>query len=151
MIRTALPEEMDTVRTLFKEYEQFLDFDLCFQSFQDELDDLPGKYASPTGALLVALDGEAIVGCGAMRPLQNQTCEMKRLYLRKDGRGKGLGKKLCLELISRAKKAGYRSMKLDTVKKLQKAIELYRELGFVECEKYCENPQEDVLYMELAL
>lgn len=142
---------MPVIRALFKEYEEFLDFDLCFQSFQEELDTLPGKYSPPEGALLVAFLDEQIVGCIAMRPLSAGVCEMKRLYLRPAGRGHGLGRSLCEEIIKCARANGYQKMKLDTVAKLKAAIALYRDLGFVDCEKYCENPQPDVVYMELVL
>ncbi|HIB66732.1 MAG TPA: GNAT family N-acetyltransferase [Phycisphaerales bacterium] len=151
MIRAASQDELDIVRQLFREYQEFLGFDLCFQDFQRELDELPGKYAPPQGALLVAFKEQTIVGCIALRPLQNGECEMKRLYLRPEGRGLGLGRRLCLEILRLAAEAGYHTMKLDTVTKLEKAIEIYRDLGFVECPRYCENPQPDVLFMEKRL
>lgn len=142
---------MDVVRELFREYQDFLDFDLCFQSFEKELADLPGKYQDPAGALLVAEHDGQVVGCVALRPLDEATCEMKRLYLRPDARKLGLGRKLCEDVIGRARMLGYQSMKLDTVSKLRKAIALYQEFGFKPCEKYCENPRPDVLYLELKL
>lgn len=151
MIRPARDNELDIVRDLFCEYQRFLGFDLCFQGFEEELRELPGCYASPTGTILVAEIQGNVVGCIALRPLGGQDCEMKRLYVRPEGRSHGLGRKLCLALLQTAREMGYRRMKLDTVSKLQTAIALYRQLGFRECEKYCENPQPDVLYFELDL
>lgn len=151
MIWEPAADELDAVRELFREYSEFLDFDLCFQGFEQELADLPGLYAPPRGCLLLAGAPGAPVGCVGMRPLDATTCEMKRLYVRPQGRSRGLGRRLCQEVIARARQAGYRSMKLDTVGKLETAIGLYRELGFVACERYCENPQPDVQFFELDL
>ena len=142
---------MELVRELFREYQNFLNFDLCFQSFESELAGLPGDYAPPSGALLLAESEQQVVGCVALRALDEKTCEMKRLYVRPQGRGLGRGRKLCEVVIERARDIGYQSMKLDTVSKLQKAIALYREFGFQECDAYCHNPQPDVLYLELKL
>ena len=142
---------MPLVRELFEEYERFLGFDLCFQNFQAELDALPGAYGAPSGALLLAREEEQTLGCVGLRALESGVCEMKRLYLRPQARGKGLGLALCRSVIVRARTLGYNQMKLDTVSKLEKAIELYRSLGFTECTAYCHNPQPDVQYFELQL
>lgn len=139
------------MQELFREYEKFLGFDLCFQNFESELASLPGDYAPPRGALLVAREAEQLLGCVALRALEHEICEMKRLYLRPEARGKGLGVELCQEIIDRARSLGYSAMRLDTVKKLDKAIELYLSLGFEPCEPYCHNPQADVEYFELKL
>lgn len=147
----ARPGEMSLVRELFKEYERFLGFDLCFQNFQAELDSLPGDYGPPTGALFLAQEKEQTLGCVGLRALEPNVCEMKRLYLRPEARGKGLGLALCQAVIERARTLGYNQMKLDTVSKLEKAIELYRSLGFTECTAYCHNPRPDVQYFELQL
>ena len=150
-ITEARPDEMALVRDLFEEYEQFLGFDLCFQNFQAELDSLPGAYGPPTGALLLAREKEQVIGCVGLRAIEPGVCEMKRLYLRSEARGKGLGMALCQAVIERARSLGYNRMKLDTVSKLEKAIELYRSLGFQECTAYCHNPRPDVQYFELKL
>lgn len=153
MIRQAgSPAELAQIRDLFLEYAQSLGFSLCFQNFDKELENLPGDYALPNGRLLLAeYDGE-LAGCGALRRLDQGTCEMKRLYLRPRFRGKGLGRALAEKLITEARAIGYRRMRLDTVEPVMKAaVAMYREMGFREIEPYCENPIAGALYMELAL
>jgi GNAT superfamily N-acetyltransferase len=147
----ARQEDMHLIRELFQEYEEFLGFDLCFQDFQQELASLPGAYGPPSGTLLLAREGEGVLGCVALRAIEPDVCEMKRLYLRPAARGKGTGLALCRDVIDRARKLGYKSMKLDTVSKLSKAIDLYRTLGFKTCPAYCHNPHPDVEYFELQL
>ena len=151
MITEARGADMDLIRELFREYEEFLGFDLCFQDFQQELAALPGAYGPPTGTLLLAREEGQVLGCVALRAIEPDICEMKRLYLRPTARGKGLGIALCQAVIERARTLGYKSMKLDTVSKLEKAIELYRTLGFEACPAYCHNPHPDVEYFELQL
>lgn len=143
--------EIEEVRSLFREYEAFLDVDLCFQSFEEELASLPGKYSRPSGDLFIALDGEKIVGCVAVRKLADGECEMKRLFVRPEARGKGLGRKLAHEIIKTARELGYSLMRLDTLDKLPKAMHLYEALGFRRTEPYYENPLPGVVYWELAL
>jgi putative acetyltransferase len=144
-------EDMNLIKELFREYEEYLGFDLCFQDFEKELASLPGAYGPPRGALLLAKAEGQVQGCIALRAIDHDTCEMKRLYLRSDARGKGVGYALCLAVIDRARALEFKSMKLDTVSKLQKAIELYRSIGFQPCAAYCHNPQPDVEYFELQL
>src|SRR5208282_3040428 len=131
---------------------QSLGFSLCFQNFDKELESLPGDYALPHGRLLLAeYDGE-LAGCGALRRLDREACEMKRLYLRPKFRGKGLGRALAEKLITEARGIGYRRMRLDTVEPVMKtAVAMYREMGFREIEPYCKNPIAGALYMELLL
>mgnify|MGYP001414941143 FL=1 len=114
---------------LFSEYAELLDFDLCFQDFEAELESLPGEYASPAGALLLALDGEEPVGCAALRKIDEETCEMKRLFVRPSYRGRGIGRSLAELVIDIARDLGYRTMKLDTVQDMTEANTLYRSLG----------------------
>ena len=136
---------------LFREYERLLQVDLCFQQFEAELASLPGKYAPPHGALLMAVvDGQA-AGCVAMRPLVDETCEMKRLYVRPAFLGRGIGRKLALTVIDQAKIAGYARMCLDTLETLKPALALYNHLGFVERSAYYENPLPGVVYLERNL
>lgn len=140
------------VRELFLEYAQSLGFSLCFQSFDRELAELPGDYAPPQGRLLLAeWDGEA-AGCVALHPLDSQTCEMKRLYLRPPYRGKGLGRTLVQRVIDAARAIGYLRMRLDTVEPLMKdAVALYRRFGFRDIPPYRENPIPGAMYLELEL
>ena len=141
------------VRDLFREYETWLDFDLCFQSFEEELESLPGRYVPPLGAMLLALDDVDPAGCVAMAPLgdDGSVCEMKRLWLREPYRAVGLGRRLAEAIMRKASDAGYRYMRLDTLPKLEAAIALYRKLGFEPCEAYYHNPLPGVLYLQARL
>src|SRR5512143_807343 len=143
--------QLRDARALFLEYAASLDFDLRFQDFHREVAGLPGEYAPPRGLLLlVQADGQA-AGCIALRPIDEMTCEMKRLYVRPAYRGRGFGRLLCEALISQAQGLGYTRMKLDTVPQMAAAIALYRELGFVPTEPYRYNPLPGALFMELVL
>lgn len=139
-------------RELFLEYARSLGFSLCFQSFDQELAALPGKYAPPQGRLLLAECDSQVAGCVALRKLDDHSCEMKRLFVRPQYRGKGLGRMLVHRLISDARQIGYTHMRLDTVEPVMKdAVAMYRQVGFVEIAPYCENPMAGTLYMELQL
>ena len=153
LIEASSTAEIAAVRVLFTEYGASLGFSLCFQNFEDELASLPGKYAPPQGRLLLARasSGE-FLGCVALRPLDDKTCEMKRLYTRPAARGAGVGKALVDAIIAAAREIGYTRMRLDTVAgKMDAAIALYRQYGFYETASYCENPIPGALYMELKL
>ena len=143
--------ELDEVSALFREYEAFLGVDLCFQHFEQELAGLPGKYAPPSGALLLARVGEKVAGCVAMRDLGDGACEMKRLYIRPDFRGLGLGRLLAEAIVAEAGAAGYLRMKLDTFEFLEGAIHIYQCMGFKRTGSYYENPHEEVQYWELEI
>ena len=127
------PAQIAQIRELFLEYAQSLGFSLCFQGFDQELAGLPGDYAPPYGRLLLAEYQTEPAGCVALHKLDDETCEMKRLYLRPKFRGKGLGRALAQAVIAEACRIGYRRMRLDTVEPVMKgAVALYRELGFKE-------------------
>ena len=144
--------DLDTARGLFQEYADSVGFDLCFQGFAEELATLPGKYAPPGGCLLLAhIDGKA-AGCIALRPVGNAACEMKRLYVRPEFRSTGLGRVLAGRVIEEARARGYERMRLDTVAPvMERAVALYRKLGFREIAPYVDNPLPGVLFMELHL
>jgi putative acetyltransferase len=143
--------DLRAVRSLFEEYADWIGVDLSFQDFAPELAGLPGEYVPPCGALMLArCDGE-IAGCVALRPLERDRCEMKRLFVRDRFRRSGAGKQLALAIIERARQAGYASMRLDTLPTMKSAIRLYRSLGFREIPPYRYNPVEGTLYFELQL
>jgi ribosomal protein S18 acetylase RimI-like enzyme len=139
----AFPADAELVRALFREYAEELGVDLCFQGFEEELASLPGKYGPPSGALLLAEDQ----GCVALRDVGGGVCEMKRLYVRPSERGLGVGRKLAVAILARGAKLGYHEMVLDTLDHLTAAIQLYRELGFIERDPYYVNPLPAVVYM----
>jgi putative acetyltransferase len=154
----ASPHDLETVKDLFREYFAWIDrelkFDMGYQKVESELLALPGSFAPPAGCLLIAaMEGQA-AGCIALRPLEETVCEMKRMYVRPQFRGKGLGKALCERLIIEAKTKGYRLMRLDTEMSLAAAIHLYLSLGFKVTQAYYAVPPENLkrsIFMELPL
>jgi putative acetyltransferase len=151
-IRWAMiPVDLIAVRSLFQEYADSLDFELDFQDFRQELETLPGKYAPPLGSILVAKENGETVGCVAVRPLGEEICEMKRLYVKPAHRGKKVGQELAFAIIEEAKRLGYRAMRLDTVVAMKEASALYRALGFQPIDAYCYNPLPGAMYFELKL
>lgn len=139
-------------RDLFREYESSMELDLCFQGFEEELRDLPGKYAMPDGRLLLAYQDERVAGCVVLRKLNDGVCEMKRLFVRDEFRGQKIGISLIERLIAEAREIGYEKMRLDThPPKMGKAVRLYESLGFSPISPYYNNPNDNVLFMELAL
>jgi GNAT superfamily N-acetyltransferase len=152
LLEAHTPEDLETVRTLFREYERFLNVDLCFQGFAEELATLPGRYAPPQGRLVLAWEGEQAAGCVAVRPLHEEgVCEMKRLFVRPAYRGQGLGRRLARRIIQEAITVGYTVMRLDTLDTLERAMQIYENLGFQRCAPYYANPLPGVAYWERAL
>jgi ribosomal protein S18 acetylase RimI-like enzyme len=152
IIQARTPEQIDEARRIFREYETWLDLDLCFQNFEDELRTLPGKYAPPDGRLFLAYFDAQLAGCIAMRKLADNVCEMKRLFVRGEFRGRNIGPMLIEKLLLEARQARYEKMRLDTFPpKMKKAVELYKLHGFYEIPPYYDNPHEGVLYLEKDL
>ena len=152
LIQAESADEIDRARELFKEYAAGLGIDLCFQHFDKELALLPGDYVPPTGRLFLAMEEDAAVGCVALRGMADGICEMKRLYVRPEFRGTGLGRTLAQKIIQAAREIGYDRMRLDTLPgKMDRAIAMYRSLGFKYIEPYYVNPVESAKFMELSL
>ena len=156
LIRDAATSDIAMVRRLFEAYAASLDVDLCFQGFAGELAGLPGDYAPPRGALLVAMQDRETVGCVALRPLASDdddamVGEVKRLYVVPQARGAHAGLALMQALLERARAVGYDALKLDTLATMTSARTLYASLGFRECAAYYRNPLPDVTYMSLRL
>ncbi len=145
-------DDIAAARTLFREYEAWLGLDLCFQGFEDELRNLPGKYAEPDGRLFLAYQDEQLTGCIALRPLDVGICEMKRLFVRDEFRGQQIGVHLIERLIADAREIGYHKMRLDTFPpKMGKAVRLYESHGFSPIPPFYDNPHDGVLFMETIL
>lgn len=143
--------QLNDVRVLFREYADSLGNHLCFQEFEQELTSLPGAYAPPAGRLLVAVADTQLAGCVALRRIDDQVCEMKRLYVRPTYRGGGLGRRLAEAAITSACEVGYIKMRLDTLPSMEAAFKLYHSLGFAEIPSYRFDPVEGVKYLELDL
>ena len=170
ILDASVPERVDQARNLFVEYAASLGLSLCFQNFEQELAELPGAYAPPGGALLMAVENGEPLACVALRPLDGPlctaegedqagyaglepgaVCEMKRLYVRPQARGRGLGRAMAEAVIEEARGRGYRLMRLDTLPSMRRAIALYERLGFRDIPGYCVNPHEGARFLELAL
>ena len=151
LVQVETPQQIEEVRRLLREYEASLNVSLCFQGFEKELAELPGEYAPPRGRLLLACDGGQPAGCVALRELDEETCEMKRLYLRPEFRGQGAGRRLARSVIQEARTLGYKRMRLDTLAAMREAKALYESLGFKRIEPYYQNPLPGTEFMELEL
>jgi putative acetyltransferase len=145
------PRLLRTIHELFLEYSESLRVDLCFQGFAEELATLPGDYARPAGRLLLIFEEREAAGCGALRRLDDEVCEMKRLYVRPAFRGKGAGRELIDVLINSAREIGYQRMRLDTLPSMTSAMAVYRSLGFKAIAPYRVNPIPGASFLELDL
>src|SRR5215469_14829843 len=143
--------DLDDVRALFDEYAASLTFDLGFQEFERELAELPGAYAPPRGVLLIARTRGQATGCVGLRPLDDETCELKRLYVRPALRSAGTGRALTERALDEARRLGYRRIRLDTVPGMERAQSLYARLGFREAAPYVVNPIAGARFLELEL
>ena len=151
LIRAESPRDIACVKALFLDYARSLDFSLCFQGFDEEMAGFPGRYAPPAGSLLLAsLDGAA-AGAVGLRALEDGACEMKRLYVQPEFRGRDLGRELVFAVLEEGRRLGYRVMRLDTLPSMAEAIALYRDAGFTEIEPYTHNPLPGVTYFERPL
>ena len=144
--------DIDDAGMLFREYETWLGLDLCFQGFEEELAGLPGRYSPPDGRLFLASVTGELAGCIALRRLDEEICEMKRLFVPNNYRGLGLGITLIEKLIDEARSIGYAKIRLDTFPpKMVKAVRLYESYGFHQIAPYYDNPHDGVLFIELIL
>jgi putative acetyltransferase len=152
LILATSESDIKEARTLLQEYAAWLGISLCFQNFDRELASLPGEYAPPDGRLLLAFEDDELAGCIALRKIRATTCEMKRLFLRPEFRGRGLGRVLVERIIEEARQIGYTQMCLDTLPgRMDQAIALYKSIGFKEIEPYYNNPVAGATFMELRL
>lgn len=144
-------DHLNEVRNLISEYSERLGRDLSFQNIDEELADPAKKYTAPEGELLVVTENDKVLGMVAYHRHSDERCEMKRLYVRPETRGRHAGEMLVREIIKHARAAGYKEMVLDTIEPLKAAIALYKKNGFEECEGYYDNPMDDVVYMKKIL
>jgi len=151
IINVQEQDQYQKVRELFMQYADSLDFDLEFQGFSQELATLPGHYAPPDGCILLAEESGRFLGCVALRPLEDKICEMKRLYIKPDYRGRGIGRILACSIIDRAREIGYAKMRLDTISTMQEARTLYYSIEFKNIKAYRYSPLDEPSFMELEL
>lgn len=144
-------DEPENIKTLFREYTAMLGVDLSFQDYDEKIKTLPGKYSPPYGRLYLAEYGGKLAGCAALRPINKEICEMKRLYVKPEYRKFGIGKLLAQTLIDDARKIKYKTILLDTLAILDAAVIMYKKLGFTETEPYYDNPLDNVIYMRMEL
>ena len=149
--RADSAEEIETARTLFREYEKSLGISLCFQNFAEEVASLPGDYAPPDGRLLIAFVGKRPAGCVALRKIGEGVAEMKRLYVRLRFRGMKIGRRLTEEVLAEARSIGYRVVRLDTLPSMREAQALYVSLGFTDIPPYNDHPVAGTRFMEKVL
>ena len=151
-IQATSEDQIDQVRALFREYHTWIGTAICFRDFEKELAELPGRYGGEDGRLLLGLFEERLAGCVALRRLDESTCEMRRLFLRAEFQGNGLGREMAQKIIDEARSIGYAKMRLNTHPgKMDRAVALYRSFGFTEIPRYTSYPIPDTIFMELDL
>ena len=143
--------EVESARALLHEYQAGVGIDLSFQGFAQELSELPGAYAPPAGRLYLAMQAREPAGCVGLRPLGEETCEMKRLYVRPAHRRRGIGRMLAQRALADARAIGYKRIVLDTLGTMHEAQALYAALGFAETAPYTSNPVAGVRFLALEL
>ena len=143
--------QITTVKGLFLEYAKWLNYRTCFDNFEQEVEGLPGEYAAPDGCLLLGLYEDVPAGCVALRKVKNGVCEMRRLWVREKFRGQNVGWNLAEEIITRAKKMGYKKMILETIPLMERAISIYQILGFKQTSSNTASNGDEVIHMELTL
>lgn len=151
-IRPArFPADRAAVLAIFTEYVHSPSVSLDFQGYEEEFADLPGKYAPPEGRLLLAAEGERVLGCAALRKVDERICEMKRLYVRPEARGMALGRRLAEAIVEEARRAGYAEMRLDVLPEFEAARQVYRSMGFVPADAVSHNPVAGTAFLGLDL
>jgi ribosomal protein S18 acetylase RimI-like enzyme len=151
IVQAETQQQLEDARVIFREYAAWLNVDLCFQGFEQELASLPGKYAKPEGRLYLAMFGEQLAGCIALRKLEEGVCEMKRLFVREAYRGHKIGVSLIDVLLAEARVSGYTRMRLDTFPSMKQAVALYQAYGFQPIAPYYHNPHRETMFLELLL
>jgi ribosomal protein S18 acetylase RimI-like enzyme len=142
---------MDDVRLLLREYRDEFEDDTCFNTFEDELAGLPGAYARPRGLIVLGFEKRKPAACACLRPLSARDCEMKRLYVRPESRGSGIGQALVRRLLREARLLEYSTLKLDTLSSMDAAIRLYERMGFRRIPPYAGQPKVGVICFERAI
>jgi GNAT superfamily N-acetyltransferase len=146
VIRPFQPADLEATREIFREYARRIGGHICFENFEREVLALPGDY----NPILLSFEGNALVGCAGLHEIEPGIGELKRLYVRPEQQGKGLGRALVLAIIEEARRQGHRALRLDTLPSMTAAITLYRDLGFREILQYGDNPEEGFCF-ELSL
>lgn len=152
IVQANIEEKAEEIRHIFLQYyQELLKIDVCFRDFEKELENLQEYYEYPNGDLLLAVEREKVMGCVALRKVNQNICEMKRLFVYPEYRGQGLGRMLSQEIINKAKHGGYQHMRLDTLDWLKEAIGLYQSLGFNEIPPYLKESKVKLVYLGLEL
>lgn len=150
-ILASTKADYDAAATLFKEYAGWLNIDLCFQHFSEELAQISTIYAPPSGGIILVKAGEAYIGCAGIRRIDDSVAELKRMYVKPEFQHQGIGKSLLLETLAMATNLQYKKVRLDTLSRLEPAIKLYRQNGFYDIPAYYHNPEKSVVYLEKQL